>query len=768
MAYFVNRTDGNIAAVVDDGTINTETSLKLIGIGYPNYAETVAEDMVALLENFSNPNPPANPITGQTWFNSSIGQLEVFDGDIFRPINNVNISSSEPSLPKEGDFWYNDDLQQMFYRKGFGWQLISPSYSKYQGRTELAAEWLIDTSNFSHVALTFYNNGARVIIFSTDKKYRINNIDGFSWINPGINLPNYLQTQNGVFWAGNGNPYYSGGLVIGGTDGQLQYNHLGNLAGTTITTNGIDLTSTTGTFQALNLRANRITSSVNGYIFPDNTIQTTAAFNNTNAVNGSGGATQLAYFSDSTHLTGSASLTTDGRNLTMSDGMLSVNNILLTPTSGDVLNGIAFADGSIQYTAARNNYNAVNGTGNATQIAYFSDSTHVVSASGITTNGNDLTLSGRVTSHDLTVSGTFGRLTGVSSAQINLGDTTSYVYKNYSSIVGTPSNLGFVLNNNNYLTLSENSFGQNKTVIINYPLVFPDGTIQTTAATSSTSVAQIQSNWNQTNSSAVDYIKNKPTISNSGGLVGTGSSTQMAYFSDSTHVSGAGSITTNGVDLTVGGTLTAKSFVPTVGTSGAPGALWHSLSPTGINYYIWQGQNNSSTWWDSNNTFTVNPNGQLVLSVTTSGVTTKGQLSVDTAGIKFSDSTVQTSAGISAADLLLQFPHSFGASGYQKLPSGFIIQWGSGATTTGNGDTVTFPVVFPTAAVSVNVIEANAQGWQQSIINENPHIQYAPTVYGTSDLINSSFKVYGCRVGSGNTFNEMQTGLSYHWTAIGY
>ena len=41
MSYIVNRTDGNIAAVVNDGVFDTTTSLNLVGKGKPDYAETV-------------------------------------------------------------------------------------------------------------------------------------------------------------------------------------------------------------------------------------------------------------------------------------------------------------------------------------------------------------------------------------------------------------------------------------------------------------------------------------------------------------------------------------------------------------------------------------------------------------------------------------------------------------------------------------------------------------------------------------------------------
>ena len=47
-----------------------------------------------------------------------------------------------------------------------------------------------------------------------------------------------------------------------------------------------------------------------------------------------------------------------------------------------------------------------------------------------------------------------------------------------------------------------------------------------------------------------------------------------------------------------------------------------------------------------------------------------------------------------------QFFVSFAANGYQKLPSGLIIQWGTGVTTGGTG-TWTFPVAFPHAALRV-------------------------------------------------------------------
>jgi hypothetical protein len=54
-----------------------------------------------------------------------------------------------------------------------------------------------------------------------------------------------------------------------------------------------------------------------------------------------------------------------------------------------------------------------------------------------------------------------------------------------------------------------------------------------------------------------------------------------------------------------------------------------------------------------------------------------------------------------------------GGTGYQKLPSGTIIQRGTGTTTNGTGS-VTFPVAFPTACRQVVAVESSATNWVPS------------------------------------------------------
>lgn len=79
-----------------------------------------------------------------------------------------------------------------------------------------------------------------------------------------------------------------------------------------------------------------------------------------------------------------------------------------------------------------------------------------------------------------------------------------------------------------------------------------------------------------------------------------------------------------------------------------------------------------------------------------------------------------------------EFGSSLAASGYQKLPSGLIIQWGSA---TGASGTVTYPVAFSTVALPV--LSSNGNGY---------------SYFGTKTLTNFAFN----------------TTSGINWLAVGY
>jgi hypothetical protein len=118
----------------------------------------------------------------------------------------------------------------------------------------------------------------------------------------------------------------------------------------------------------------------------------------------------------------------------------------------------------------------------------------------------------------------------------------------------------------------------------------------------------------------------------------------------------------------------------------------------------------------------------------------------------------QMSSLLQNAQLPAQFPSLLAAPGYQRLPNGFILQWGHGATVTGNQDAVTFPIPFPAACLQVMANEANALGW-----NSPPQ----PTVYGTSTPTTAGFLISGVKF-STSGIPSYASPIAYSWLAWGF
>jgi hypothetical protein len=79
MAYTINLTNGNVFAVVQDGTINTQSSMVLVGKNYAGYGEFLDENFIHLLENGANTTAPGAPLRGQLWFDNTANVLKVYD-----------------------------------------------------------------------------------------------------------------------------------------------------------------------------------------------------------------------------------------------------------------------------------------------------------------------------------------------------------------------------------------------------------------------------------------------------------------------------------------------------------------------------------------------------------------------------------------------------------------------------------------------------------------------------------------------------------------
>lgn len=74
MAYTLNYSGGTIT--VNDGTINTDTSLQLPGRNFSGYGTFVDQNFVTLMQNFASATNPSNAIRGQLWFDTGSNKLK--------------------------------------------------------------------------------------------------------------------------------------------------------------------------------------------------------------------------------------------------------------------------------------------------------------------------------------------------------------------------------------------------------------------------------------------------------------------------------------------------------------------------------------------------------------------------------------------------------------------------------------------------------------------------------------------------------------------
>jgi microcystin-dependent protein len=202
MPYIVNFTDkeNKVPITVYDNTSNTDTSLVFSGRNVTGYGQTVAENFLALLENFAGLIAPVNPTEGQLWFNTNTNTLQLFDGVSWKAASDIQKSVVEPSVEqaKVGELWVDTVNQQLYLFSGTDWILVGPNFSTGLKSGPLI-EQIIDTDNISRVVLTFYVEDKPVIIISKDSFTPKNSITGFLNIRSGTNLTTDQALGSGGF-----------------------------------------------------------------------------------------------------------------------------------------------------------------------------------------------------------------------------------------------------------------------------------------------------------------------------------------------------------------------------------------------------------------------------------------------------------------------------------------------------------------------------------------------------------------------------------------
>lgn len=186
MAYTINLTDGAIFATIPDGTINTASSMTLVGKNYAGYGAFLDENFIHLLENGSNTTAPGAPLTGQLWWDSGSNLLKVYNGTTFKTISAATASSSAPTSNVTGDLWYDTANSLLKVWTGTAWLTVGPSVVSGTG---VQAATILDNLGNTHSVIEFYVGSSLIGIMSKDATFTPSvTITGFATVKPGFQL----------------------------------------------------------------------------------------------------------------------------------------------------------------------------------------------------------------------------------------------------------------------------------------------------------------------------------------------------------------------------------------------------------------------------------------------------------------------------------------------------------------------------------------------------------------------------------------------------
>ena len=190
MAYTVNKSNSSASPnqyTVQDGVVNTQTDLSFIGKGYAGYGESIAENFLHLLENFSNTAAPTKPVIGQLWYDGTTSRLKVYNGTTWAPLGGASYQSTAPSGQVSGDIWIDSDTGQMYFYNGTTNILVGPPAGT--GTTNgFTYDSILDSTDNTQNITKWYNDGNLIGIISEDTFTPKASISGFATVTKGITL----------------------------------------------------------------------------------------------------------------------------------------------------------------------------------------------------------------------------------------------------------------------------------------------------------------------------------------------------------------------------------------------------------------------------------------------------------------------------------------------------------------------------------------------------------------------------------------------------
>ena len=219
MAYIINTFNGNQLVVVEDGTVDQTTDIKLIGKNYSGYGEAQNENFLHLLEHFANTTAPAKAITGQVWYDAGTAKLKFYTGTAWKNAGGAEVAATEPAGLNEGDLWYNTTSSQLYAKNATGEFILVGPQAAGDGTTQMQSVTVVDTLSANKSIIVALINDTPVYVISSQEftlgstqPADVPDLTGFTLIRRGITLINTDSSTGVTTGAGT-----SGEPVIWGT-----------------------------------------------------------------------------------------------------------------------------------------------------------------------------------------------------------------------------------------------------------------------------------------------------------------------------------------------------------------------------------------------------------------------------------------------------------------------------------------------------------------------------------------------------------------------
>ena len=237
MAYTLNKTNGDLLTVLAEGTTDTSTTnLTLVGKNATSYGEALNENFIKIMENFSSSTAPSVPLQGQLWWDSVSKQLSVYQGTAWKVFSHAVPSATAPSAaPSTGDLWWDIVNGQLKGYTGSAWSLIGPQSPIGVPTTTIQGNVATDTLSASHTVGNVIVNNKLTAIFSSDNTVFTPVFtypgSGITKVNPGLNFtstaePTAISTPNMTLGVSSGN------VQITALPANFGFNITANVAGT--------------------------------------------------------------------------------------------------------------------------------------------------------------------------------------------------------------------------------------------------------------------------------------------------------------------------------------------------------------------------------------------------------------------------------------------------------------------------------------------------------------------------------------------------------